>query len=182
MAGSPPMLRRHDSDTVASLLDSLNFDSLASQASVHLSGGAWQTPAQRIGGSCDTESTLNWGDPLDPAALCGGYLPIIHVSGDLTLLGGEGQGILLVDGNLEIAGPYRFSGIVAVRGGIDTPSSSAAATFQGAVFASRVGSAALPASGVTIRFSKCTIDRVLRSSGRLIPMRSRSWKQLFEVP
>lgn len=180
--GSPAILWRQGNDSMATPLDSSRFDSLASQASVQLPGGAWQTPPQRVGESCDTDSLLNWGDPADPAALCGGYVPIIHVNGDLTLLGGEGQGILLVDGNLELAGPYRFSGIVVVRGGIDTPSPSAAVALQGAVFSSRVGSAALPASSVAITFSKCIIDRVLRSSGRLIPLRSRSWKQLFEVP
>jgi hypothetical protein len=180
--GHPPMIERQGQDTVPTLVDSLKFDSLVAQASLQVASGAWETPPQRVGLECDTGSSLNWGDPSSPDAVCGGYLPIIHVTGDLVLLGGEGQGILLVDGDLEFRGPYRFFGIVAARGRIDALPSGGSDTIRGAVFASALGTRDRPASGIVVSFSKCLFYRALRSSGQLVPLRSRSWKQLFEVP
>jgi hypothetical protein len=180
--GSPPFIVRQDADTVVTVSDSALFHTLAAQATVEVPAGRWDTPPQKLGLECDSGSILNWGDPSDPTGVCGGYVPILHVSGDLTLAGGEGQGILLVDGNLEFSGPYRFYGLVLVRGGISVPSAGAGVALKGAVFASQVGASSAPVSGVQVSFSKCIVDRVLQSSGQLIPLRSRGWKQLFEVP
>jgi hypothetical protein len=157
------------------------FDTLASQASLTLPDGSRQTPPQRSGADCDTGSQLNWGDPARPDAVCGSYLPIIHVLGDLTLTAGEGQGILLVDGNLTFEGGYRFYGLVLVRGTIAASLPAGYVTLHGAVFAAGVGREAAPVTGLHVSMSKCILDRALRSSGRLVPLRSRSWKQLFEV-
>jgi hypothetical protein len=182
VAGSPAIMRRQRTDSLHTLDDTLVFDSLAVQATVRLPGGTWQTPPQRFGLECQTGLDYNWGDPADPQALCGGYLPIIHVGGDLTLSGGEGQGILLVDGNLSFTGAYRFYGLVLVRGRLDVPIASGAVIIRGAVAARRVQAGSPVLSSFEVTFSKCIVNRVLRSSGRLIPLRSRSWKQLFEVP
>jgi hypothetical protein len=180
--GNPAIIGRQSLDTEPTPLDSILFDSLVAQATVVIPGGSYATEPQFSGPECDSGHPLNWGDPSSPDAICGGYLPIIHVTGDLELLAGSGQGILLVDGNLEFSGSYRFFGIVAVGGRIDVLASAGAVEVRGAVFGSSVGTQARPASVFEVTFSKCIFYRVLSSSGRLVPLRSRSWKQLFEVP
>jgi hypothetical protein len=178
--GRPPVLYHQNGDSEATVIAAL-FDTLASQATLTLPAGAWQTPPQQGGADCDTGSPLNWGDPAGPDAVCGSYLPIIHVLGDATIEAGEGQGILLVDGNLAFAGAYRFYGLVLVRGTIAASLPARSVTLQGAVIAADVGREAELVTGLDVSLSKCIVYRVLRSSGRLVPLRSRSWKQLFEV-
>lgn len=69
------------------------------------------------GGTCDTTDPLNWGSPLTPNGPCGGYFPLVHVAGNLRLQGaGQGQGILLVDGDLQIDDDFEFYGVVIVLG------------------------------------------------------------------
>ncbi len=68
-------------------------------------------------GSCDTSVPTNWGSPLDPTGPCGDYSPIVHIGGNLQLRGvGEGQGILVVDGDLRIEDDFVFYGIIVVLG------------------------------------------------------------------
>lgn len=181
ISGLPPIDQRQSGDSEVTALRS-TFDTLASQATLLPSSGSWQTPPQRSGSNCDTRSPLNWGDPAWPEAVCGGYLPVIHVQGDATLDGGEGQGILLVQGNLRFQAGFRFFGLVLVRGRIEVSPGVGEVTLQGAVFAGGVGREDEPVNGLKVTFSKCVIDRALRSSGRLVALRSRAWKQLFEVP
>ena len=108
-------------------------------------------------------------------------MPIIHLLGDATLAAGEGQGILLVDGNLDFSGAYRFHGLVLVRGMIAASLPAGSVTLYGAVLAADAGREAEPVTGLHVSLSKCIVNRALRSSGRLVPLRSRNWKQLFEV-
>ncbi|MGH7680839.1 MAG: hypothetical protein ACRENN_02510 [Candidatus Eiseniibacteriota bacterium] len=50
-------------------------------------------------------ATASWGTPKDPA--------IIHVAGNLRLTGAaSGNGVLLVDGDLDVTGPLRWCGLV----------------------------------------------------------------------
>lgn len=53
---------------------------------------------------------------------------IIHVSGDATLTGGSGSGILIVDGQLGIAGPFTFAGVIFARNGVSIVSPGVAIT------------------------------------------------------
>jgi hypothetical protein len=84
-----------------------------------------------------------------------------------------------VDGNLAFSGEYRFYGLVMVRGTLDAGSLSLGATVWGGVAAARAGSEARPLTGITVIYSKCMISHALRTSGTLVPLRSRAWKQLF---
>src|SRR5690606_32211770 len=60
-------------------------------------------------GECDESDPKNWGDP-NPAGPCGSYFPLIYHDGPvLTLQSGSiGQGILLVDGTLDVRGGFQF--------------------------------------------------------------------------
>lgn len=176
--GSPPTLETPgDSGFPAS--HTVAFDQLASQATNVISGGAWATGPTISGGDCNISDPRNWGDPLSPNAPCGDYWPIVRVQGDLHLQAGSGQGVLLVDGDLTVDGPYRFSGIVLVRGRFETGPLGGLVRLDGALFAARAGTAERPLSGIAVTYSKCMMSNSLQSSGTLVPLRSRSWKQLF---
>ena len=179
VAGAPPVMLRAATDSTLAPQDSAVFDQLASRAAVLLPGGTLASLPATVGTVCDVQDLQNWGAPSDPLSPCWGYLPIVHVSGDLTLAGGEGQGILLVDGNLSLVTSYRFYGIVLVRGRFNVSGGPSGAAFIGGVAAGSVGTASDPATGLTVRYSKCMISNVLLSSGVLAPLRARGWKQLY---
>ncbi len=179
--GSPPTVTRQGSDTGLAMEDQVAFDKLASHATITLPGGNLATGPVTTGTECDVTSLLNWGDPSSQDAPCSMYLPIIHVVGDLTLTAGQGQGILLVDGNLVVAGAYRFHGLVIVRGALDVESPSGGVAIWGGVAAARTGREGNPVTGITVTYSKCMISHALSTSGRLMPLHSRAWKQLFQV-
>jgi len=64
----------------------------------------------------------NWGSPTSPTGPCGGYYPIIHITGTGSVINGqEGQGVLLVDGSLDVQGGFQFFGVTIVKGSIRPP-------------------------------------------------------------
>ena len=87
------------------------------RAGIVLSGGNYKTDASFTGANCNTSDTFNWGDGINTTS-CSTYFPIIHITGDVTLNGNQGQGILLVDGNVSVQGSYQFFGITMVKGSI----------------------------------------------------------------
>lgn len=67
-----------------------------------------------VGGVCVPDA-WNWG-AIDRSHPCHEYLPLVGAEGDLVLEGGEGRGILVVDGNAELKGPLTFHGLVLSTG------------------------------------------------------------------
>ena len=77
------------------------------------------TPSPRIvGGGCVTTDQWNWGSPLDPAGPCGSHRPVAASTGDLLVSGGEGQGVLVVDGTLHLTGGAHYFGVVLASGDV----------------------------------------------------------------
>lgn len=177
--GSPPSIARPPADSGLAPEDLLVFRDLASQATLILVGGNWQTGPATVGTVCDPSALENWGDPYSPSGPCGAYRPIVYVAGDLDLPPGRGQGILLVEGRLMLHGPYDFAGLIMVRGGLDVASGDSAVRLNGAVFAGSVGAQTTPPAVLSITYSKCLLSKALLSSGQLVPLRTRSWKALF---
>ena len=69
-------------------------------------------PDTTASGACNEATLTNWGDTL-PTAPCGAYFPLIYVNGNITIQsGGIGQGILLVDGDLDLRGNFLFYGLI----------------------------------------------------------------------
>lgn len=176
--GSPPVLTS-PADSGFPAAAASPFEQLAIQATNVLSGGTWSPVPSISGGDCNISDPQNWGDPSGLVATCGDYWPVTHVTGDLHLLPGRGQGILLVDGDLAVEGPFQFSGIVLVRGRMETGAVGGLVRVDGALLAAQAGTATLPLSGISVTYSKCMVSNSLQSSGRLIPLRSRGWKQLY---
>ena len=159
----------------------ISYTDLAASATIQLSPGTYKTNPNVSGSLCDKTDLTNWGDGMNPAGVCGSYFPIIHISGDVTLNGDQGQGILLVDGDLSVQGSYQFYGITIVKGSLKTAGGGAtAAHFWGAVMAQNVDLELNSLSGdATLNYSKCAIIQALNMTGVIAPDRSRSWSLLF---
>jgi hypothetical protein len=133
------------------------------------------------GGACDTGNSNNWGDPLhtDPlVASCQGYFPIVYAQGDLHLSGGDGQGILLVEGDLTVTGGVEFYGPVIVKGSLKTTGTGG--HFNGGVMAANVDLEQSTLLGnAVIHYSSCAINKALAGVATPIFANSRSWTELY---
>jgi len=180
ISGSPPVV------TLTSGLDSARealyqraYAALAEQATIVLPPGGWAPHPTVSGGRCDVATLDNWGDPLIETGPCSSYWPIVHVTGDAQLQGGEGEGILLVDGDLDASGVNNFSGVLIVRGRLKGGSGGGILNVEGSVVAATVGPPLGAIIGLTVAYSKCFVQMALATSGAFLPVPSRSWKQLF---
>jgi hypothetical protein len=172
LLGSPPELLQATSQAAL-------FDRFSERATLILPGGTYTASPATVGTSCDIRRSTNWGDPLGAAAPCSGYLPMIRVDGDLTLSGGLGQGILLVNGDLRVTAPFTFHGIVIVKGAVDI---TAPTDVRGILAAAELRSGAGSVTQLKVHYSKCIISKDLESSASLSPLSSRAWIPLFQAP
>ena len=132
---------------------------------------------------CDTTVQTNWGEPILPTDPCFDYFPIIYRNGNLKLQGGRGQGILLVEGDLEATGGMIFYGPVMVTGTLSTSGNSGqGAKFFGGVIAGNVALDDLSklAGGALVSYSSCSIHRALQHSATVGTLAERSWVQLYQ--
>lgn len=163
----------------------IDYNTLAAMANITIPSGNYKTdPTFNADGSCKKTDVTNWGDGMNRASKCGNYFPIIHITdstASTTLNGDQGQGILLVDGDLSIQGSYQFYGIVLIRGSLKTAGGgSTDAHFWGAVMAANVDLELNSLTGnATLNYSKCAITEALERTGAVSLARSRSWIQLF---
>ncbi|MEP6688073.1 MAG: hypothetical protein ABJC36_06965 [Gemmatimonadales bacterium] len=131
---------------------------------------------------CDASVQSNWGAPTVPTSPCFSYFPIVYHYGDLSISGsGEGQGILLVEGNLTVQGRIDFYGPVIVTGGVDVRGTgSDDVKFYGGILAQNVTLDDSRLTGnATVNYSSCAIRRALQGSAIPTPLSERSWIQLY---
>src|SRR5260370_35493305 len=144
-------------------------------------GGLWH--AVTAAGACSQPVLTNWGDPLNPTAPCGNYMPIIHITGSATINGQQGQGILLVDGNLSVYGGFQFYGITIVKGSLITAGgASNPAHFWGATLVQdsvSLGSTNSISGNANLLYSSFAVQKALGMTPLATLMRSRSWVPLF---
>ena len=93
----------------------LGGETLLERASLRAASTVTPAPST-AGDQCLTDALLNWGSPSDPAGPCGGHRPVVAAQDDLELLGGEGQGVLMVPGDLRLTAAARYEGLVLVGG------------------------------------------------------------------
>lgn len=140
-------------------------------------------PVLDAGGACDKPSPLNFGEPwrtVGSVAACKSYFPVVHGTGSQTKFaaGNRGQGILLIDGDLELVGGFEWTGIVLVRGKMKIAGNGNKIT--GAVLTEGVAliSAGTINGNIDVQFSQCAIDRAV--NGSAVPQSlSRGWAQMF---
>jgi hypothetical protein len=182
VSGYPPVYKDPTvADSTFTQFGDVTYDELAAAATIQLPGGTYKSFPTWSGTTCDRTNPTNWGDGTNPAAVCGSYWPIIHISGDATLNGDQGQGILLVDGDLSIQGSYQFYGLVIIRGTLSTAGGgSTEAHFWGGVMAQNATLNLNSLSGhATLNYSKCAVLTALNMTGIVAPERSRGWSQLY---
>lgn len=180
--GDPPVNNDPSlTDTNFTVFGDVTYADLAARANIVLPGGTYKTQPRLSGGACDRSRLDNWGDGMFPTQPCGNYLPIIHIAGDLVLNGDQGQGILLVDGNIDVQGSYQWFGIVIAQGELKTSGGgNADAHFWGGVMAKNADLTQQQITGhAVMNYSKCAILKALQATGVVSPLRSRSWVQLF---
>jgi hypothetical protein len=157
------------------------YAQMAARATITIPGGNYSTAPVVAGGVCNTAVLTNWGDGINPTSPCGSYFPIIHATGSITLNNTQGQGILLVDGDLNVQGSYQFFGIVVIQGDLKTAGGgSTEAHFWGGVMSKNANLDVQNLSGkATLNFSSCSIQAALQATSMIAMMRSRGWVQLF---
>ncbi len=123
--GDPPFMG--DDPTVDSTLfndfGGVTFDELAAMADIQVNGtvtGVIPSLTSTLPARCDRSDDNNWGEPYFGTGFqqCFNYFPIIYAPGNLHISGGRGQGILLVQGDLELSGGMEFYGPVVVQGNV----------------------------------------------------------------
>src|ERR1051325_3291017 len=186
LSGNPSVLTTPaagDSNTYFNYGNS-TYQSLAAAANLTYPGGTLLTGVGPIivGGVCQTSLTpANWGESnhTTPAGACDTYFPVIHVLGDLKVTTGRGQGILLVDGDLTVAGSFTFDGAVIARGGLKM--SGTGNKIVGAVMAASVSvNDDVSLSGNTsLLYSSCALQSALSASAYPTQAMQRSWVDLF---
>jgi hypothetical protein len=163
----------------------VDFATLAGAADKVLAPGAVVsgTAPSTIGSGppqCDVADPNNWGDGADPSGRCGNYFPIIYAQGDLTLQGaGIGQGVLLVEGDLNLVGPlpFKFFGVIVVQGKV---TANRGEVYGALLTASAPGFGSGVIGGDTeIKYSHCAVDRSLTGASVPDPLRERGWIQLY---
>lgn len=160
-----------------------NYTKLAASASKVLANGTVlpSVAPTVVSGVCQTGLINNWGDANrnTPAGKCEPYFPVIHALGNLHITGGVGQGILLVDGDLQLSGGFWFVGVVVVRGTLRTSGSGAGVL--GIVMAANVSldDDIVVIGNSYIQYSSCAVSSALSASAMLIPVRERAWIEVF---
>ena len=182
VAGTPPVVNDPSlTDSSFTNFGGATFAQLAARANITLSGGVYKTQPSFVGAACNKADLTNWGDGMNPGSACGSYFPIIHIAGSATLNGDQGQGILLVDGDLNVQGSYQFFGIVIILGDLKTAGGgSTEAHFWGGVMAKNADLSVQNLSGkATLNYSSCSILATLQATATPAMMRSRGWVQLY---
>jgi hypothetical protein len=89
----------------------------AANPGIRIAGAGMPAPVERSG-VCATDGLWNWGDPDRPWAPCGSHMAVRASAADVHVLGGVGQGLLVVDGGVRLSGGTRFYGLIIAKGGL----------------------------------------------------------------
>ena len=172
-------------DSTFTMFGDLTWDEFTDMANIRLSGGNINVlePDSTTAGDCIAGPT-NWGNPENPGAACSNWYPIIHVTGNANIQsGGVGQGVLLVDGDLDLRGDFVFYGIIIVQGSLGTQGQGN--RVLGGVLASNADLQSQAfTGGSVVTNSTCAVRRSLLNNSsltRVRPLASRSWADLSAI-
>jgi hypothetical protein len=160
--GVPPLLRGAprttppDFDRIGSV-DAADFAAIADR----IETGTITLASATRAGTCDERAPGNWGEPIVAAHACRDFAPLVYAPANLSIAGGAGQGILIVDGDLDLAAGVRFYGAILVRGHV---SSNGARVYGSVRIASATAASVLHG---TFRYSDCALDRAFRQAPAL---------------
>jgi hypothetical protein len=187
--GSPPQVANDSTVTsdFFNIFGDVTFDELAQNADIVISSATPQMPAPTLLGTapfrCDVADNNNWGEPWRSAGwvkACSTYFPIIHSTGSQLKMsaGARGQGLLLIEGDLEITGGFEFAGLIVAKGGIKINGNGNKIT--GALLAQNVSLDDNSLSGnTTLQYSFCALNKAIQGSAMARPLGQRGWVQLY---
>lgn len=155
------------------------FDSLKAFANKILPGGSMRIDQSlTVSLACNTADPYNWGDGTNQVAPCHDYFPIIWIEGSANINGVQGQGVLIVNGDLNVQGGFQFYGPVLVKGTVNTEGTGG--HFNGGVIAANVNlQQDVILGNAVINFSSCALIRVLTQTATATVFRERSWMNLY---
>ena len=183
--GSPP-LTQHDTSVVDSLftnplndLKAVRDIDLVNETNNGMAPSTTGSPAR-----CNRSDPLNWGEPwrapfVGVIPVCQNYFPVIYRNGNLKLQNGRGEGVLLVEGDLEVRGNFEFTGLIIVTGQLK--SNGTGNKITGGVLAQNadLGDLSVLIGDPVANYSSCAISKALSASASLRPLAERSWAQLY---
>ena len=166
-------------DSTLTTFGEMKFDELKQYATkIVYPGGTLKIEPIVAGGACATGVATNWGDPTTPTSPCFNYFPIIWVEGDAYINQDRGQGVLIVNGNLDVQGGFNFYGPVIVKKTVNTQGTGG--HFNGGVIAANVNlDQSVVLGDAVINYSSCALIRALTASASATTMRERSWVNLY---
>ncbi len=160
-----------------------SWNSLVANADITIPGGTFGPEPTALGGACDLSKANNWGEPLRSGTgyvpSCIDYFPIIYASSSLRLTKGRGQGILLVNGDINLAGNFQWFGLIIARD--DITKGNGTFDMWGSIMsrnASVVDGSDIVGNS-SFNWSKCAVESALRGSAILTRTKERSWVQLY---
>jgi hypothetical protein len=184
VTGHPPIALAEGAGIGPLALAASGFGELAGRVNHRYPQGATLGgigPRRVSDAECFTSSPSNWGAPTDPADPCFDYFPVIHAAGDLRVSGpGRGQGVLLVEGDLEVDGGFEFFGIVIVKGRLRA--AGPGVRIVGGVLAfNSADRTSVIADGAALVYSSCAASRAARASQLHMPhpLAERAWFEIF---
>jgi hypothetical protein len=130
----------------------------------------------------------NWGEPLRTGGsvvnACKDFYPVIWIQGSTAwsrLAGGttRGQGILLVEGNLQMQGTFQFYGLIIVKGSLAmSGSSTTGPKVFGAVMTGGTGNTY--AGGASVQYSSCAVTNALNNlTPKPVLVPERAWGNMY---
>lgn len=176
------------SSDVYAVFGDVGFERLAAHASVVLPDTTISSalrPTLDATDRCDAGDKSNWGEPRRSAdsqmESCRRYFPIVYARGTRLDIagGGRGQGVLLVEGDLDITGDFDFRGLVVVKGAARI--SGGRTRITGALMAagSTGGNQTRLEGATTIQYSSCALAAALGGAAFAEPIGQRSWIQVY---
>jgi hypothetical protein len=121
----------------------------------------------------DGGAPLAWGDPAWPAP-CAAHVPVLRVRGSLVRPAGRSQGLLLVDGDLELGGGFEHWGVVVVQGRVHGMAGED--RLHGALLA-RGGIAIAAPAALHVRRASCAAAAALRAAATVSPITGFAWRE-----
>lgn len=179
--GVPPMVQGDTSISDATFQQPF-YAWLGSRTTTVTASNPPATLPTTAGGLCETSNDYNWGEPRRGAGSvpeCQSYYPVVYYgAGTLKLQGGVGQGVLLVAGDLWLAGGFEYTGLIIVLGEVKTTGNGNKIT--GAVLTNNFfGDASSFAGTLTVQYSSCAIAGALKGTSAATPLGQRPWAQLL---
>ena len=160
-----------------------SWNTLVANADITLPAGNIGPEPVGTATTCDLSSTSNWGEPLRSGngyvGGCTDYFPIIYASGSLQLTNGRGQGILLVNGDIRLAGNFQWFGLIIARD--DITKGNGTFDMWGSIMShnANVQDGNDVVGNSSFSYSRCAVESALRGSAILTRTKERSWVQLY---